>query len=71
MRYPRFLCYNTVACVLWAVVTVLLGYFLGGSWELIERWIGRTGLAVGGAVAVIVTIIWLRRRSSRSPSRPS
>jgi membrane protein DedA with SNARE-associated domain len=67
MRYPRFLCYNTVACVLWAVVTVLLGYFLGGSWELVERWIGRTGLVVAAVIAVIVTIVWLRRRS-RGPS---
>jgi membrane protein DedA with SNARE-associated domain len=46
-------------------VTVLLGYFLGGSWELVERRLGRTSLVV---VAVIVTIVWLRRRSSRSSS---
>jgi membrane protein DedA with SNARE-associated domain len=71
MRYSRFLCYNTVACVLWAVVTVLLGYFLGGSWELVERRIGRTGLVVAAVIAVIAAIVWLRRRSSRSPSGSS
>jgi membrane protein DedA with SNARE-associated domain len=31
MRRPRFLVYNTVAGILWAVVTALIGYFLAGS----------------------------------------
>jgi len=62
MPYPHFVCYNAVACVAWAAATVLFGYFLGGSWELVERWLGRTGGIAVGVVVVIAAIIWLRRR---------
>jgi membrane protein DedA with SNARE-associated domain len=62
MRYPPFICYNTVACVAWAFATVLLGYYVGESWELVERWIGRTGLIVAGAITLAAALFWLRRR---------
>jgi membrane protein DedA with SNARE-associated domain len=62
MTYPRFLCFNVAACVLWAVVTVLLGYLLGESWELVERWIGRTGFMAAAVVVVIASFLYLRRR---------
>lgn len=62
MTYPRFLCFNVAACVAWAVVTVLLGYLLGESWELVERWIGRTGLVVAAVIALVVTVVYVRRR---------
>jgi undecaprenyl-diphosphatase len=62
MSYPRFLCFNLVACVLWAVATVLLGYFVGESWDLVERWIGRTGLIAVGVIVIIAAAVWLRRR---------
>jgi undecaprenyl-diphosphatase len=62
MPYRRFFGYNIVACVLWAAVAVLLGYFVGESWELVERWTGRTGLIAIAVAAVIAALIWLRRR---------
>lgn len=68
MSYPRFLTYNTVACVAWAILTVLLGYLLGDSWHLVERWIGRTTLIIALLLALLIAIIWLRRRSrTRAP----
>lgn len=65
MPYARFLAFNLFACVAWAVITVLLGYFVGESWELVERWIGRTGLAAAALVAVIAAVVWWRRRRRR------
>jgi membrane protein DedA with SNARE-associated domain len=65
MTYPRFFCFNLAACILWAVVTVLLGYFLGESWHLVERWIGRTGLVAAAAIALIAAAVWYRRRRRR------
>jgi undecaprenyl-diphosphatase len=62
MTYPRFLAFNVVACVLWAVVTVLLGYLLGESWDVVHRWIGRTGLIAAAVIALVAVILYLRRR---------
>jgi undecaprenyl-diphosphatase len=66
MPYPRFLGFNVVACVLWAVVTVLIGYVLGESRGLVERWIGRTGLIATLVVALVAMAMWLRRRRAAS-----
>jgi membrane protein DedA with SNARE-associated domain len=43
MRYQEFLIYNVAGGILWAVPFTLLGYFFGQSWQLIEKWSGRTG----------------------------
>jgi undecaprenyl-diphosphatase len=44
MPYRRFLIYNVTGDVLWSISFTLLGYFFGQSWQLIEKWSGRTGL---------------------------
>jgi undecaprenyl-diphosphatase len=62
MPYARFIGFNVFACVAWAVVTVLLGYFVGESWHLVERWIGRTALVATALVAAIAVALWLLRR---------
>jgi membrane-associated protein len=62
MRYGTFVVYNAIGATAWGVAFVLLGYFLGESWPLVEKWLGRAGLALG-ALAIIATWLWLRRRS--------
>jgi undecaprenyl-diphosphatase len=62
MSYPRFVCYNAVASVLWAAWIVLLGYFVGGSWKMVEGWMGQGGLVTVGVVTIVVALVWLRRR---------
>jgi membrane protein DedA with SNARE-associated domain len=62
MRYRQFLVYNAIGAVLWTLGCVLLGYFLGASWRVAERWISRTGLILGGLFAVAVVGVWIRRR---------
>lgn len=59
MHYVRFLCYNAAGCILWASVFVLLGYFLGDSWHLAERWIGRASAIVGMVLALVIVLAWL------------
>ncbi len=44
MPYGRFLIYNPTGGILWSACFILLGYFFGQSWQLIEKWVGRTGL---------------------------
>lgn len=41
MPYRRFLAYNVAGAVLWSIAIVLLGYFVGASWQAAEAWIGR------------------------------
>jgi len=64
MPYLRFLSFNVVGAVLWAVGFVSLGFFLGASWRIAERWIGRVGV-VAAVVVIALAIIWLRRRHAR------
>jgi undecaprenyl-diphosphatase len=68
MPYLRFLAFNAVGAVLWAVALVSLGYLLGASWRIAEQWVGRVG-TVAGVIVITLAIIWFRwrRAASRAP----
>jgi len=61
MHYPRFFLYNAAGGVVWGSGFVLLGYFVGASWQVAERWIGRASAIVGGALLLILGLVWLWR----------
>jgi len=61
MPYPAFLLYNATGAVVWAVAFVLLGYFLGESWAIAEKWIGRAGLVLGVIVGSLGVFFIIRR----------
>ncbi len=65
MPYRVFLLYNAVGAVLWTISFVLLGYFLGASWQVAEHWIGRTSTVLVGATALAVLVSWIWRRRAR------
>ena len=60
MPYVRFLVFNAIGCILWAVIFSLLGYVFGQSWHLVDRWIGRAGViaAILGAMVVVTIVLW-------------
>jgi undecaprenyl-diphosphatase len=66
MPYRRFLVYNAIGAVLWTLGCVLLGYFLGASWQVAERWISGTGLIIVALLAVAVIGVWIRNRRQAS-----
>jgi membrane protein DedA with SNARE-associated domain len=68
MRYATFVVYDALGAVLWSVGCVLLGYFLGASWRVAEKWISRSGVIVGGLVALALLGAWFRRRRARARS---
>ena len=66
LRWPSFLFYNASGAVVWASAVGLAGFLVGESWELLERWIGRTSLVGLAIVVVIVVIAVARTRRSSS-----
>src|SRR5262245_60097823 len=60
MPYRKFLFFNFAGAWAWACTFVLVGYFLGESWWIAERWVGRVGL-IAAAVVVAAGLFWLRR----------
>jgi membrane protein DedA with SNARE-associated domain len=64
LPWSTFLFYNVAGAVVWSVVIGSAGYFLGHSWESIERWVGRGGALA--LAAVVVTVVWLTLRARRN-----
>ena len=58
MRWRTFFLYNALGGAVWATAVVLVGYFLGSSLGLVERWLGRATLALAVLVAVAVGFTW-------------
>src|ERR671933_510124 len=56
MRWGTFLLYNALGGAAWATMVVLMGYFLGSSLSLVERWMGRATILLVGLLAVAVTL---------------
>jgi membrane protein DedA with SNARE-associated domain len=60
MHWRTFFFYNALGGATWATASVLVGYLLGGSLDLVERWIGRasTLLAILLVFAVILYLAY-------------
>jgi len=61
MPYRRFLPWNALGGFLWSASFALLGYFLGESWGIAERWLGRASVLVLGGLILIVALLWIWR----------
>jgi len=44
MKPKQFYFWNVVSAILWASTILLLGYFFGHTWNLVEVWSGRVGI---------------------------
>lgn len=61
MHYGRFVAYDAVGAVSWGIAVVLLGYALGSSYHLAERWLGRISLFLVIFVIIGVLLLFLGR----------
>ena len=62
LNYFHFLLFNVLGGITWAAGSVLIGYWAGESWRLVEHWIGRTALlAAILIVGVILAVRFVRR----------
>jgi len=67
MPLHRFVLYDAVGAILWTVGCTLLGYGLGASWQLAERWLGRLGLVL--ALGIVAAALLARRRARARAGR--
>ncbi|MCA1729179.1 MAG: DedA family protein, partial [Actinobacteria bacterium] len=69
MRWRTFLFYNTLGGASWATAAVLVGYFLGGSFDLVERWVGRASVLLLVLLALAVALYLAYRWISKHPEQ--
>jgi membrane protein DedA with SNARE-associated domain/membrane-associated phospholipid phosphatase len=69
MRWAAFITYNALGGTVWATAVVLLGYFLGSSLALVERWLGRATLVLALVLAVAVGFYLAYRWAARNRAR--
>jgi hypothetical protein len=53
----------------WATAAVLVGYLLGGSQGIVERWLGKASLLLGILAVVAVILYLLYRWATKHPER--
>jgi membrane protein DedA with SNARE-associated domain len=60
MPWPIYLFYNLTGSAVYTASYILLGYFFGKRWKLIEAWLGTTALYVilTGAVLIFLGVIF-------------
>jgi len=65
LKWPTFLFYNAAGAVTWAVAVAAAGYTLAQSWDVLQRWIGRSGLIALAALGVLIAVgVWRARRTN-------
>jgi membrane protein DedA with SNARE-associated domain/membrane-associated phospholipid phosphatase len=69
MRWTTFILYNALGGAVWATAVVLLGYFLGSSIGLVERWLGRATLMLLAGLAVVVAFYLAYRWAAHNRQR--
>jgi membrane protein DedA with SNARE-associated domain len=70
MSFSRFVTYNALSSVIWAIVFGWLGYYFGHDLPLLESYISRVSLflLIALAIALPMFIVWKRRVSASRPA---
>lgn len=68
MNWAMFALYNFLGAALWVTVIASAGYFLGSQWEALLRLMGRVNVLVFVLAAVVLAVVWWRRRSAEPPA---
>jgi len=69
MRWGTFILYNALGGAVWATAVVLLGYFLGSSIGLVERWLGRVSILLIGLLVFAIVLYLTYRWVSSHPQQ--
>jgi membrane protein DedA with SNARE-associated domain len=71
MSFTKFLTYNTIGSIIWAIVFGWLGYYFGPDLPRLETYISRVSfiLLIALVVGIAVFFIWKQRANSRERAR--
>src|SRR5215213_7699544 len=69
MRWGTFILYNALGGAVWATAVILLGYFLGSSIGLVERWLGRVSILLIGLLVFGIVLYLIYRWVSSHPEQ--
>ena len=69
MHWRTFFFYNSLGGAVWATAVVLVGYLLGGSLDLVERWMGRATILLGILLVVGLVLYLAYRWISTHPEK--
>src|SRR4051794_5418012 len=69
MRWMTFLLYNALGGATWAAAAVLVGYLVGGSLDLVVRWVGRASILLGILLALALILYLGYRWASKHPEQ--
>jgi membrane protein DedA with SNARE-associated domain/membrane-associated phospholipid phosphatase len=69
MRWGTFILYNALGGAVWVTAVILLGYFLGSSMGLVERWLGRATLVLASVLAVVLAFYLAYRWAANNRAR--
>ena len=62
MSFSKFVTYNTIGSVVWAIVFGALGYYFGRDLPLLERYISRASFGIFAIAAVGLAVFLIYRR---------
>jgi len=67
MSFPKFVTYNTLGSLVWAIVFGFLGFYFGRDLPLLERYISRASFGVFALAALgLVAFLFYKRRKGES-----
>lgn len=64
MNFTAYMVWNLIGTLPKTAVFTLIGWFIGSAYSAIDTWIWRVSLAMVVAIAVVVLILWQRRRKT-------
>src|SRR5258706_12385796 len=65
MSFAKFVTYNTIGSIVWAIVFGWLGYYFGRDLPLLEKYISRAsfGVLILGAIVIAILVVIKRKKS--------
>jgi len=68
MSFPKFVTYNTIGSVVWAIVFGAVGYYFGRDLPLLHRYISRVsfGVFIVAAIGLLVFLIYKRQNDAKN-----
>ncbi|MDX6228527.1 MAG: rane-associated protein [Frankiales bacterium] len=71
MAYRRFLAFNALGGLVWAIGFTMLGYLAGASYQKVQKVAGTASEVLLGLVILLVVVLVIRRRRAERSSESS